>query len=149
MVKRDSERIDQNSPLRPGTHMPDGKVIRQLRTRNGMRQDDLAALAKVSKRTIERIESGAPTTITVLGLVAKALEVQVERILAGEPDAHAKTSGEDQGVSVAGGTCNLEITISRDFAPFTEEEKRRLIEAIGAFLGESARDIKITKAKPG
>jgi len=56
--------------------METGKLIRELRIKKGMTQEDLADRTEVSARTIQRIENGEvdPRAYT-LQMIAKALEV--------------------------------------------------------------------------
>jgi transcriptional regulator with XRE-family HTH domain len=56
--------------------METGKLIKELRTKKGMTQEELADKTEVSARTIQRIENGEvdPRAYT-LQMIAKALEV--------------------------------------------------------------------------
>jgi len=56
--------------------METGKLIRELRIKKGMTQEELADLTELSARTIQRIENGEvdPRAYT-LQMIAKALEV--------------------------------------------------------------------------
>ncbi|WP_242362971.1 helix-turn-helix transcriptional regulator [Limosilactobacillus antri] len=51
--------------------------IKQLRTARHLSQEQLAEKAKVSVRTIQRLETGDDASISTLNLVAGALDVQV------------------------------------------------------------------------
>jgi transcriptional regulator with XRE-family HTH domain len=57
--------------------MEAGKLIKELRLRKGMTQEELAAKTELSTRTIQRIENGEvdPRAYT-LQMIAKALEVE-------------------------------------------------------------------------
>ena len=67
--------------------MEPGKLIRELRTRKGMTQEELAEKTEVSARTIQRIENGEvdPRAYT-LQMIAKALEVDFSMFVEGESD---------------------------------------------------------------
>ncbi|MET8732479.1 helix-turn-helix domain-containing protein [Streptomyces parvus] len=57
-----------------------GTLLRQLRTRAGLTQEQLAELSKVSVRTIRRLESGRLSSpqLTTVNLLAEALGVNAE-----------------------------------------------------------------------
>ncbi len=59
-----------------------GTMIRSIRIKRNLRQEDLAALAKVSPSTISRIERGHLDTIALATLrrVAMALDIRVELV---------------------------------------------------------------------
>jgi len=65
--------------------METGKLIRELRIKKGMTQEELADKTEVSARTIQRIENGEvdPRAYT-LQMIAKALEVDYNLLLAKE-----------------------------------------------------------------
>ena len=67
--------------------METGKLIRELRIKKGMTQEELAGKTEVSARTIQRIENGEvdPRAYT-LQMIAKALEVEYNLFLENEPD---------------------------------------------------------------
>jgi transcriptional regulator with XRE-family HTH domain len=62
--------------------MKTGQIIRELRTKKGMTQEDLAAKTEITVRTIQRIESGEvdPRAFT-LQSIATALEVDYQILL--------------------------------------------------------------------
>ena len=67
--------------------METGKLIKELRIKKGMTQEQLADKTEVSVRTIQRIENGEvdPRAYT-LQMIAKALEVDYNRFLENGPD---------------------------------------------------------------
>ena len=67
--------------------METGKLIRDLRIKKGMTQEELADKTEVSSRTIQRIENGEvdPRAYT-LQMIAKALEVDYNLFVGNEPD---------------------------------------------------------------
>jgi len=75
--------------------MKTGKLIKELRTKKGMTQEELADKTEVSARTIQRIENGEvdPRAYT-LQMIAKALEVDYNLFVENEPD-------EDQEIQQA------------------------------------------------
>jgi len=67
--------------------METGKLIRELRIKKGMTQEELADKTEVSARTIQRIENGEvdPRAYT-LQMIAKALEVDYNLFVDSEPN---------------------------------------------------------------
>lgn len=67
--------------------METGKLIKELRLKKGMTQEELAEKTEVSARTIQRIENGEvdPRAYT-LQMIAKALEVDFNLFVANEPN---------------------------------------------------------------
>jgi len=67
--------------------METGKLIRDLRIKKGMTQEELAEKTEVSTRTIQRIENGEvdPRAYT-LQMISKALEVDYNMFIENEPD---------------------------------------------------------------
>ena len=67
--------------------METGKLIKELRIKKGMTQEELADKTEVSSRTIQRIENGEvdPRAYT-LQMIAKALEVDYNLFIENEPD---------------------------------------------------------------
>ncbi|WP_319502207.1 helix-turn-helix domain-containing protein [uncultured Draconibacterium sp.] len=65
--------------------METGKLIKELRIKKGMTQEELAEKTEVSSRTIQRIENGQvdPRSYT-LQMIAKALEVDFSLFTANE-----------------------------------------------------------------
>jgi len=59
-----------------------GSKIREIRKRKGLSQEELAELAKINLRTIQRIESNAnePSGKT-LNLICEALEINIEELV--------------------------------------------------------------------
>lgn len=67
-------------------NMETGKLIKDLRLKKGMTQEELAAKTEVSARTIQRIENGEvdPRAYT-LQMIAKALDVDFSLFVEEEP----------------------------------------------------------------
>jgi transcriptional regulator with XRE-family HTH domain len=67
--------------------METGKLIKELRLKKGMTQEDLAEKTEVSARTIQRIENGEvdPRAYT-LQMIAKALEVEFSLFVESDED---------------------------------------------------------------
>ncbi|MCB0801400.1 MAG: helix-turn-helix transcriptional regulator, partial [Bacteroidales bacterium] len=67
--------------------METGKLIKELRLKKGMTQEELADKTEVSARTIQRIENGEvdPRAYT-LQMIARALEVDYSLFMENEPD---------------------------------------------------------------
>lgn len=67
--------------------METGVLIKELRLKKGMTQEELAAKTEVSARTIQRIENGEvdPRAYT-LQMIAKALDVDFSLFTENEPD---------------------------------------------------------------
>ena len=67
--------------------METGKLIKELRIKKGLTQEELADKTEVSARTIQRIENGEvdPRAYT-LQMIAKALEVDYNLFVGNEPD---------------------------------------------------------------
>ncbi len=67
--------------MRVGTVFVDGKKIRQLRSRMGMTQEDLARKTGCSKRTIENVEAGRPVLLYTVSCVAQVLHIDQAELL--------------------------------------------------------------------
>lgn len=67
--------------------METGKLIKELRIKKGMTQEELADKTELTARTIQRIENGEvdPRAYT-LQMIARALEVEYDLFLGNEPD---------------------------------------------------------------
>lgn len=67
--------------------METGRLIKELRLKKGMTQEELADKTEVSARTIQRIENGEvdPRAYT-LQMIAKALEVDYNMLVENEPN---------------------------------------------------------------
>lgn len=70
-----------------GIKMETGKLIKELRIKKGMTQEELADQTELSSRTIQRIENGEvdPRAYT-LQMIAKALDVDFSLFVEIEPD---------------------------------------------------------------
>ena len=73
-----------------------GSLIRELRIKKGMTQEDLAEKTEVSARTIQRIENGDvdPRAYT-LQMIAKALEVEFDLFVQNEQDESGEIQKSD------------------------------------------------------
>lgn len=71
--------------------METGKLIKELRIKKGMTQEELADKTEVTSRTIQRIENGEvdPRAYT-LQMIAKALEVDYNLFVGNEPDEESE-----------------------------------------------------------
>jgi len=67
--------------------METGKLIKELRIKKGMTQEELADKTEVTSRTIQRIENGeVDPRVYTLQMIAKALEVDYNLFVETEPD---------------------------------------------------------------
>jgi len=67
--------------------METGKLIKELRIKKGMTQEELADKTEVTARTIQRIENGeVDPRVYTLQMIAKALEVDYNLFVETEPD---------------------------------------------------------------
>jgi transcriptional regulator with XRE-family HTH domain len=71
-----------------------GERIRELRFRRGWTQQELAAAAELSPRTIEYAEAGKRVSPPTITSIAEALGVRVESLIGGKNDL------QDQGFSI-------------------------------------------------
>jgi transcriptional regulator with XRE-family HTH domain len=76
---------------------PDGRIIRSLRRKRGLRQSDLARIAGVSDKTIKRLEGGLTEPLPdTVAAVAGALKVATEALfqrMPTEPEPPAEDFG--------------------------------------------------------
>ena len=82
--------------------METGKLIKELRIKKGMTQEELADLTELSTRTIQRIENGEvdPRAYT-LQMIAKALEVDFSTFIQNEQNEHENPDIESHRRSLA------------------------------------------------
>ncbi|AMV28793.1 transcriptional repressor DicA [Gemmata sp. SH-PL17] len=120
-----------------------------------MTQEQLAALVGISYQSLARYERGAvePTWPKVLQL-AKALDVSPEAFTTAEDQpAPLEPIAETDVMHAMPATVSpvqhvdLEITINRKFDSYTEEDQRKLMEAIARLL--EIDGIKVTSRKKG
>lgn len=69
------------------------KIVKELRERRAWPQEQLAQVAEVSVRTIQRIESGLPVRLDTLQAIASAFEIDVNHL----------TQAKDKGASASDG----------------------------------------------
>lgn len=108
--------------------------VKQLRLQRAWSQEQLAELAGVSVRTIQRIENGDRPGLETLSALAAVFEVNV-----------AEISGE----SPAGHEASLDLRIEEakarverePFLPFIDGGRRRLRSAGAAELAERRREL--------
>ncbi len=79
--------------------MKTGILIKELRIKKGMTQEDLASKTEVSTRTIQRIENGEvdPRAYT-LQMIAKALDVEFSLFVENQPDDNRKIQKINIGI---------------------------------------------------
>ena len=70
-----------------------GERMRELRKKRAWPQEQLAEVAGISVRTIQRIENGDPASFETLKAVANALDLAVEELLTPAPESSSKPSG--------------------------------------------------------
>ena len=73
--------------LPPGTLLPDGSKIAQLRKEKGWSQEKLAEKCRVSKKTVQRIEKSEPAFANTLQCLAEAIGISVRAILLADRSA--------------------------------------------------------------
>jgi len=71
-------------------------IVRKLRLRNGWSQDQLAELADVSVRTIQRIERGHAASLETAKALAAVFEVDVTTFI---PEQDDMTQSEDENTN--------------------------------------------------
>jgi len=71
--------------------MPTGKKIKEIRTKSGMTQQELAEKAKINLRTLQRIENGevSPRSFT-LKEIAKALNIEEQVLFSQEANSETQ-----------------------------------------------------------
>ena len=80
--------------------MKTGEIIKDLRVKKGLTQEELADKTELSVRTIQRIENGEvdPRSFT-LQMIAKALDVDFSIFNGPEFDNSVETQKEDEKIS--------------------------------------------------
>ncbi len=68
------------------------KLIKELRTKRGWPQKQLADISGISERTVQRIERGGAAALDTLQALASALEITVEELLPTEDPQEKKIS---------------------------------------------------------
>jgi transcriptional regulator with XRE-family HTH domain len=67
-----------------------GEKVRELRERTGWTKEELARKAGVHVKTVRRIEKSLPVMLTLIGYVAKALDVDCGDILTPNPPSESR-----------------------------------------------------------
>jgi transcriptional regulator with XRE-family HTH domain len=111
------------SPSGSRTVLVDGDAIRAARESQTLSQDDLAGKAKVTKRTIEKLEKGGRGYRKTIRAVAEALGVEPHSLRLGEPN---------QGPSSA-----TQVTSKIAVASENESDLRQLSARMNALLAEA------------
>jgi transcriptional regulator with XRE-family HTH domain len=88
--------------------VPDGQRIAELRSRQGLGQDELAMKARVSLRTLQRAEHGQNVSAPNLQRIASALNVTFEDLAADAAERQAEAAGGQES-SGAGGPSPLSL----------------------------------------
>jgi transcriptional regulator with XRE-family HTH domain len=81
----------------PRTLHPDGNRIRTLRLERGWPQEQLASIADLSPRTIQRVEAGGNASYETLRSIACAFEVEAKELLMEQPETVAPQFPESPG----------------------------------------------------
>src|SRR5437660_1432858 len=122
------------SPTGTGTPLTFAGLLRRLRTRAGLTQEELASAARVSTRSVSDLERGINRTARkdTAGLLAEALGLLGAAMEAFEAVATGRAPAD--GFGPAGGTAIQ--ALPRDIASFTgrERELRELVSA-GCAIG--------------
>lgn len=79
---------------------PDGSKIRSMRIQRGWTQDQLAGIAGISPRTIQRAESADSAAFETVRAIAGAFETDFEQLL--KPDTGPNTNTERESNPAAG-----------------------------------------------
>ena len=79
------------------TPHPDGNRIRTLRLERGWPQEQLASIADLSPRTIQRVEAGGNASYETLRSIACAFEVEAKELLLEQPEAVTPQFPESPG----------------------------------------------------
>jgi transcriptional regulator with XRE-family HTH domain len=121
--------------------MPNSKRIRELREGRSWPQQQLADVADVSLRTVQRIESGKSATQETLSAIASALDVEVSTLLEDPEPISAppkvivlrRIESGERLCNVVGGA----HLYQEQYDPPNDQEE---VELLGSFLQE-AHDI--------
>jgi transcriptional regulator with XRE-family HTH domain len=113
----------------------DGTKVVALRAMHFFTQEQLAAKAKVDRRTIQRLEAGEPVSLETLHQVAAPLQTAVHELLC-DQDEPADGAGivlkpERSGLRLVEAICEAHrLDFGAAFEPWPEQ-----VEAVGPFLG--------------
>jgi transcriptional regulator with XRE-family HTH domain len=77
---------------------PDGTKIRILRIQRGWRQVQLAGIADVSLRTIQRVEEGGNASFITLRSLARAFELEAQQLMLDSVEASQRRDGLETGI---------------------------------------------------
>lgn len=76
-----------------------GRLIKKLRSDRCMTQEFLASTARISRRTVNAVESGKPVSVATARALSRALGVEVWSLLAlddGDPKSSLRADGGPQ-----------------------------------------------------
>jgi transcriptional regulator with XRE-family HTH domain len=110
----------------------------------GWTQDEFANRARVSKRTLERIERGDPVYPATLALLARALGVESISILTVEDQPDQEKESDQHGAAKSlEPRITISIQISGDLETFRGERLEELISALSKIARISSTEIKL------
>lgn len=112
--------------------------VKELRENRNWTQDHLAAVSRVSIRTIQRIENGALASADSLEALARALDVQVADLNASESDTAAKSPEPQLLLRLTTGQQLMTLVADTHMYSFNHAEVTEPadVEAIAGFLQE-------------
>lgn len=132
--------------------IPNSQRIIQLREQRAWNQDELAARAGLSARTIWNAENHVNVQAATLHEIARALDIppaELQVAASVPPMNEDGTPGlEDKAVPINPPVARIEIVIHRDFDSFTAAEQEHLLQAIKQMLS-LFRDIHVVSKRPG
>ncbi len=108
--------------MRVGTVFVDGKKVRQLRSRLGWTQEDLARKTGCSKRTIENVEAGRPVLLYTVNCVAQVLQIDQGELL------RQSGNGMDDGQGARPSPFGWRTGITQGDAFFNRDKERNTLK---------------------
>ena len=130
-----------STETRKRTVRPVGDTVVNLRMRQGLTQGQLARRARISKRTIERVEGSFEVFPSSIGRVADALGVSLEELVTDEPSPSPESTSAEK--------CGVEITIEVSFDSFGPDEQAELLSAIAAATAARVDEFRIVSRRRG
>ncbi len=116
-------------------------IVRKLRLRRGWSQDQLAELADVSVRTIQRIERGHKPSLETANALAAVFEVDVTTFLPTPEPEHDAMTNPDSHKTNSNKTDSNKTESSSTASSTTETPKREHLEADEAEALEYAQNV--------